>query len=145
MKKLITLSAMALLAVAGLCMAQDTTKVDKYAFPPLPQELKHADSLLAAGDSTKGLAELRAIVNSKAEDELKARAQYQVAAFYETKLKHSGSDINKLRYYKKRVINEYRNVIVNYPNSIVTPSAMFWLAIFSPWSERETLYKKNYK
>jgi tetratricopeptide (TPR) repeat protein len=143
MKKLITLSAMALLAVAGLCMAQDTTKVDKYAFPPLPQELKHADSLLAAGDSANGLAELRAIVNSKAEDEVRARAQYNIAKYYDDQLNRTGTDIKKIRYYRQRSYDEYSTMLAMAPESTLRPWALLYMTFVLPKGmSKDVIYRQ---
>jgi tetratricopeptide (TPR) repeat protein len=98
--------------------------VDKYAFPPLPQELKHADSLLAAGDSANGLAELRAIVGSKAEDEVKARAQYGIANYYKGQLNRTGSDIVKILYFRQRAYDEYNKMLAIAPESHLKPWAL---------------------
>lgn len=129
MKKLFVSSAIIVLAVAGFCLAQDSAKADKYALPPLPQELKHADSLLAAGDSTKGLAELRAVVNSKAEDEVRASAQYSIGKFYEKEMKKV--DIDTKIIYKQKVKEELKKVAESYPNSIYKPWAQLYAASHS--------------
>jgi tetratricopeptide (TPR) repeat protein len=143
MKKLITLSAMALLAVARLCMAQDSTKADKYAFPPLPQELKHADSLLTAGDSTQGLAVLRSIIDSKVVVEVKAMAYYNMAKFYEAN--RSKTRNGRVSYrYRISAYNAYKTIVSNdeYRSSPIMPWAVFSLALLSPWEEEKVLLER---
>jgi tetratricopeptide (TPR) repeat protein len=121
--------AIVLLAFAGQSLAQDSAKADKYAFPPLPQELKHADSLLAAGDSAKGLDELRRIVSSNTNYEIQARAQFNIGRYYEN-LRISFSKVanneteSKTRALYARAYYEYMQVVDMYPKSIYCPHAL---------------------
>jgi tetratricopeptide (TPR) repeat protein len=141
---------LALLALAGqaprLCsgqgLAQDSTKVDKYAFPPLPQELKHADSLLVAGDSAKGLTALRMLAESKVSDIIKARAHYSIGDYY--KSVESKKTLWPTRVpYIMAANEEYEKVMVDYPSDVLKPWAMYSKAM-NPlhWEESEVLFKK---
>jgi|GEM_PF-4853216 len=144
MKRLFIFTAIVLVSVAGFCLAQDNDKADKYAFPPLPQELKHADSLLAAGDSAKGLAELRAIVNSKAGDDVRARAQFNIAKYYDDQLLYkTGTNVEKIRYFKQNAYNEYKRLLDIAPKSAIKPWALLYMSFVLPNGESKIeLYKQ---
>jgi tetratricopeptide (TPR) repeat protein len=121
--------AIVLIAVTVPCLAQDSAKVDKFTYPPLPKEIQNADALLANGDSTHGLAVLRSYIANKGDDEMKAIAQYKIGLFYsKDKEKHyKGDRSEKRNYYRIRAtaFQELMKVYTNYPLSTAAPWALY--------------------